>query len=415
MKKLIQINTVCNGSTGNIMYQIQKYAQDNGYETLSLYGRRNGFKDVLCAKYGNVISFWIHVILTTVFDAHGLGSYFHTRRMVKRIQKEKPDIIHLHNIHGYYLNLPILFNYLKNQYTGKIVWTFHDCWPMTGHCPHFVAVQCNKWKEECGNCPNKKIYPISWGLDGSKRNYYMKKQLFTAVKDMVIICPSKWLRDIVKQSYLKEAKCVVVPNGIDLKTFYPREEDTVTQKYNLPIDKKIILGVASVWDERKGLKVFKTLANSISEKYEIVLVGLSKRQIARLPKNMIGIPKTESADELAQLYTKSTIFINPSKEESFSLVTIEAMACGTPVIAMDTSAPKELVKDINGILLSDSRVENYLEAIHYIEGKRFSRKKIVDSVQQYSVENMTNSVLEIYERILMTENFRRRNDVINKT
>lgn len=400
MKKLIQINTVCNGSTGNIMYQIQKQAQDSGYETLSLYGRRKGFRDVSCAKYGHGVSFWIHVILTTAFDAHGLGSYFYTRSMVKRIQEEKPDIIHLHNVHGYYLHLPTLFRYLKTQYTGKLVWTFHDCWPVTGHCPHFVAAQCDKWKTECKKCPNKKSYPISWGLDGSKRNYRMKKRLFTAIEDMVIISPSQWLANIVKQSYFKDTKCVVVPNGINLQTFYPREEDTVTQKYNIPDDKKIILGVASVWDERKGLKVFRDLAKELSGEYRIVLVGLSKRQIAGLPENIIGIPRTESADELAQLYTKAAIFINPSKEESFSLVTIEAMACGTPVIAMDTSAPRELVSGSNGVLLSDDNVQNYLKAIRDIEQKDLDKNLIVDSVQQYSVGNMTKKVLDIYEELL---------------
>lgn len=400
MKKLIQINTVCNGSTGNIMYQIQKQAQDSGYETLSLYGRRKGFKDVSCAKYGHGVSFWMHVILTTAFDAHGRGSYFYTRRMVKRIQAEKPDIIHLHNVHGYYLHLPTLFRYLKTQYTGKLVWTFHDCWPVTGHCPHFVAAQCDKWKTECKKCPNKKSYPISWGLDGSKRNYRMKKRLFTAIEDMVIISPSQWLKNIVKQSYFKDTKCVVVPNGIDLQTFYPREEDTVTQKYNISDDKKIILGVASVWDERKGLKVFRDLAKELSGEYRIVLVGLSKRQIAGLPENIIGIPRTESADELAQLYTKAAIFINPSKEESFSLVTIEAMACGTPVIAMDTSAPRELVSGSNGVLLSDDNVQNYLKAIRDIEQKDLDKNLIVDSIQQYSVGNMTKKVLDIYEELL---------------
>jgi len=400
VKKLVQINTVCNGSTGNIMYQIQKQANDSGYETLSLYGRRKGFDDMPSAKYGNGVSFWIHVILTTVFDAHGLGSYFHTKRMVKRMQEEKPDIIHLHNIHGYYLHLPTLFIYLKNQYTGKLVWTFHDCWPVTGHCPHFVIAQCDKWKTECGNCPNKMSYPISWGFDGSKRNYRMKNRLFTDIKDMVIISPSQWLADIVKQSYFKDTKCVVVPNGINLKIFYPREEDTVTHKYNIPINKKVILGVASIWDERKGLKIFRDLAKAISEEYRIVLVGLSKSQIAQLPENIIGIPRTESADELAQLYTKASVFINPSREESFSLVTIEAMACGTPVIAMGTSAPKELVSDVNGVLLSDCNVVDYLKAIQYIENKNFEQDKIVDSVQQYSVENMTKKILEIYDDLL---------------
>lgn len=396
MKKLIQINTVCNGSTGRIMYQIQKAAQNQGYTTLSIYGRRSGYSDVDCAKYGNVFSFWHHVALTTLFDAHGFGSYIYTKKIVKRLRIEQPDIIHLHNVHGYYLHLPTLFHYFKTEYTGKLVWTLHDCWPLTGHCPHFTIAQCDKWKQECNNCPNKKYYPISLGLDSSRRNFKYKKKLFTEIDNLTLTCPSFWLKNIVEHSFMRDTKCVVVPNGIDLNVFYPRKEDTVIPKYNIPYNKKIILGVASIWDPRKGLNDFIQLAQVLSPDYVIVLVGLSQKQILQLPNNIIGIPRTESTDELAQLYTKAAIFINPSKEESFSLVTVEAMACGTPVIAMDTSAPRELVNEKNGVLLSNNSINNYLQAIRYIEEKKWNEFDIINSVLQYSIEQMTNKMLEIY-------------------
>ena len=166
--KLVQINTVCNGSTGKIMGDIQRVANQEGFETISFYGRRKGYKDLKCEKIGGFFSFWYHVFLTTVFDMHGHGSYFKTKKLVKRIKQENPDIIHLHNIHGYYINYKVLFDYLKNEYQGKIFWTLHDCLPLTGHCAYFTSVNCDRWKTECHDCPKKKSYPTSLFKDRSR-------------------------------------------------------------------------------------------------------------------------------------------------------------------------------------------------------------------------------------------------------
>ncbi len=399
MKKLIQINTVCNGSTGNIMGHIQKAAMECGYDTLSLYGRRKGYSFLPSEKYGNAFSFWIHVALTTVFDAQGYGSYFYTRKIIDRLRKEQPDIIHLHNVHGYYLNIHLLFKYLKKDFKGKVVWTFHDCWSFTGHCPYFVIANCDKWKNGCYRCPNQRNYPISLLWDGSKRNYKRKKELFTGMDNLVITCPSMWMKEKIDQSFFKDTECIVVPNGINLEVFNPSYDDDVLIKYNIPCDKKMILGVASIWEPRKGLNDFIKLADILPEEYIIVLVGVTDRQIKKIArKNIIGIRRTENQTELAKLYSKATVFMNPSKEESFSLVTIEAMACGTPVIALDTSAPKELVNDENGVLLSNSDAESYLNAIKYLETKKLSECDIVCSVKKYSVNHMTAKMLEIYSQ-----------------
>lgn len=396
-KKLIQINTVCNGSTGTIMGHIQKKAMMEGYDTLSLYGRRKGYANLPCEKYGSSISFWIHVALTTAFDVQGCGSYFYTRKLIDRIRKEQPDIIHLHNLHGYYLYLPMLFKFLKTEFKGKVVWTFHDCWPFTGHCPYFTIAECDKWKTECHSCPNQRKYPISLLWDGSRRNYKWKKEMFTGLDNLTVTCPSVWMKDKVEQSFLKDVNCVIVPNGIDFSVFYPRLECDVAEKYGIPRDKKIILGVASIWEARKGLNDFIELAEKLPEEYVIVLVGLSAKQIKRISaENIIGIRRTENQDELAQLYSIATVFMNPSKEESFSLVTIEAMACGTPVIALDYSAPKELVNGDNGILLSQAGAEDYFTAISQLESAGLVKEKIVDSVKLFSVENMTEKMMNIY-------------------
>ena len=397
-KKLVQVNTVCNTSTGKIMECIQEEAIQRGYDTYSFVGRRKPFSHIPCEKIGNAASFWIHVAITTLFDKQGYGSYFHTRRIIRRIKQENPDIIHLHNLHGYYLHIPLFFRYLNNEFKGKVFWTFHDCWPFTGHCPHFSYVKCERFKEECHHCPRKREYPISWFWDGSKGNYSIKKKLFLGIQDLSVIVPSRWMEGWVKESFFKEKPVFVVPNGIDLTAFQYHLDESVYRKYDILADKKILLGVASVWDERKGLDDFIELAKVIDHNvYQIVLVGLSPLQIKRLPHNMVGIVRTENRQELASLYSRADIFVNPSKEESFSLVTVEAMACGTPVIVLDTSAVKELVDSECGIVLKDNRTETYLEAIKAVEKKNFKRTAVRMCAEKYDQRNMAKQIVALYD------------------
>ena len=249
-KKLIQINTVCNTSTGRIMGDIQREAMRQGYETLSIVGRRQPFKDIPCVKIGNGIAFWTHVIINTVFDRQGYASWYETYKIVKRLRKEKPDIIHLHNLHGYYLNLPMLFSYLKKEFKGKIFWTFHDCWPFTGHCAYFTLAQCEKWKEHCHHCPNKKNYPVSWFADNSESNYRDKKEMFTELSDMTIIVPSKWMADLVKQSFMKEYPLEVVSNGIDTELFSCVKKKEIYDKYSYTLDTHTAVAV-KVYEDYK--------------------------------------------------------------------------------------------------------------------------------------------------------------------
>lgn len=396
-RKLVQINTVCNNSTGHIMHDIQKQASAAGWNTLSLVGRRKVYKDLPCEKYGSGLSFWMHVMITTLFDRQGHGSLLQTKRLVARLKEEDPDVIHLHNLHGYYLHIPTLFKFLKKEYKGKVFWTFHDLWPITGHCAYYTMAKCDKWKAECNKCPNKKVYPISWGLDQSKRNYLEKRKLFSGLERLEIITPSQWVAEQVKESFLKEMPIHVVSNGIDLEAFQYAEDDFIYEKYPIPRDKKIILGVASIWEKRKGLEDFLNIATVLPEEYSIVLVGLSKKQMRNLPSNVIGISKTETKEELVVLYSMADVFLNPSREETFSLVTIEAMACGTPVIALDTSAVKELVNSENGIVVSNTDAQDYINAIKQLEMKTLNRDSIRATVLQYSENSMAEKILELYE------------------
>lgn len=399
LKKIIQINTVCNTSTGNIMGAIQREANESGYETLSIVGRRKTFRDVACIKIGNGVSFWLHVFLNTVLDRQGYGSYFVTKKIVKRLRAEKPDIIHLHNLHGYYINLPVLFEYLSKDFKGKVFWTFHDCWPFTGHCAHFSAIGCGKWKKGCYKCPNKMVYPVSLFLDASKKNYEDKKKMFCGLENLTIITPSEWMAEQINQSFFRQYPVKVINNGIDLKTFFYRKNgDVLFDKYNIAKGKKIISGVASIWSKYKGMGDFLSLAKILPADYQIVLAGLSRRQRKNLPANITGILRMDNRDELAMLYSVSDIFINPSLEESFSLVTVEAIACGTPVIVLDTSAVKELVCDDNGIVLAEHKAEDYLKAIMELERKKLPKEVVMGTARKYDAEVFVERVVRLYEQ-----------------
>lgn len=398
-KKLVQINTVCNTSTGKIMKDIQSEAIRQGYDTISFVGRRNPFKDMPCEKFGNPFSFWIHVAINTVFDRQGYGSWFSTKKLIRKLREEDPDIIHLHNLHGYYLNLPVLFRYLHEEFEGEVFWTFHDCWPFTGHCPYFTMAQCDKWKKECHHCPNKTSYPISYFRDASRQNYYDKKRMFSDMDNLTVIVPSEWMADLVKHSFMNQYPIKVMTNGIDRKIFSYKRDDEIYRKYEIPSNKKILLGVANVWDKRKGLDDFIALSQDLADEYRIVLVGLSKRQIKRLPDNIIGIEKTENQNELAILYSIADIFINPSREESFSLVTAEAFACGTPVIALNTSAVKELITPENGVVIDNWDVRNYLEAINSVYEKHFDREKIAKTAEKYDNKMAAKRIVDLYGKI----------------
>ena len=412
-KSLVEINTVVNNSTGRIMHDIQREADISGMETLSIVGRRHVYADVPCVKYGNAVSFWTHVIWTTLTDRHGLESILsviYTRKMVRRIREANPDIIHLHNIHGYYLHYPTLMKYLAYEYKGKIIWTFHDLWPITGHCAYYSAVNCDKWMTGCNHCPNKKRYPVSLGLDGSRKNYEIKKELFTSLSNLTITVPSEWMASQVRQSFMGKYPVEVIHNGIDTVVFDHNrlavDSDTESSRCvgkTSWSDKKILLSVASIWDERKGLKDLVALSDKLSDDYVMVIVGLSKHQISRLPKGVIGITRTENIEELVSLYSRAHIFINPSLEESFSLVTVEALSCGCPCIVLDTSAVAELVNDDNGVVLHSHKPEDYLDAIKSIENSGYSRESVRATALKYDNKYMLEGYMRLYGEVLRDE------------
>ena len=365
--KILQINSVCGvGSTGRIAKSIHDMLISDGHESYIAYGRNKAGNDPNIIKIGSMFDTYLHVAKTRVFDKHGFGSRSATLKFLKQVDKFESDIIHLHNIHGYYINIELLFEYLKHA--GKpVVWTLHDCWAFTGHCSHFEHVQCDKWKSGCYKCPQINEYPSSFFADNSSANYKKKKELFTGVPDLQIVSPSKWLEGIVSESFLNGYPVKTIYNGIDLKTFYPRKS-AIREKYNLK-SKFIILGVANVWTDRKGLRYFYKLAEVVKDDIAIILVGLTEKQKKQSPEGIIGINRTDSVKELAELYSEADAFVNLTLEDTFPTTNLEAIACGTPVITFDTGGSSESVDKNTGIVIKKTDFTSILSAIEVIKNR----------------------------------------------
>ena len=390
--KVFQINSTCGfGSTGRIAVDILKELEKNGGEGIIAYGRNSAPENVNSYRIGSDLHVKIHGVLSRITDRQGFYGTSATKRLIEKIKDYNPDIIHLHNIHGYYLNVAILFDFLK-EYNKPIVWTLHDCWAFTGHCAFFSFSGCEKWKSECNTCPLKKDYPTSLVMDNSKKNYKQKKELFTKPENITFVTPSEWLKDLTEKSFLGKYPVKVINNGIDLTKFKPTESD-FRQKNNLQ-DKFIILGVASVWEERKGLKDFIKLNEMLSENEKIVLVGLDDNQLATLPESIMGIKRTNSIEELAEIYSAADVFVNPTYEDNYPTTNLEAISCGTPVVTYITGGSPESVFEGNGFSVPQGDVKGIYDAIKKVDGCKTPTKDFFDASKRYK------EYVDLYKEIL---------------
>lgn len=345
--KYLQISTVMSfGSIGRIMRQNYDAKVAQGWECLIAYGRGDTVAGYNSIRIGNDWDIRMQGLETRLFDLHGYGSKKATKEFLQKMDEWQPDIVQLHNVHGYYINFELLFDWLKEHPKQQVIWTLHDCWAFTGHCSYFTAVGCEQWKSRCERCPQLRRYPACYTKGNVSRNYARKKAAFTGVPNMKLIVPSHWLEGLVKQSFLKDYPVEVVYNTIDTNIFKPTPSD-FRERYGLQ-NKKIVLGVASVWEERKGLNDFIKLAQMLDDTYAIVLVGLTEKQIKQMPKRILGIRRTNSPQELAAIYTAADVFVNPSVEETFGMTTVEAHACGTDTIVYQETACEEVSRRCGG-------------------------------------------------------------------
>lgn len=391
MKTVLLINISNYGSTGNIMRGISKAAEQNGFVCWQAYApdKKNAPKaerDIIISPY-NIRRF--NELYSRFTGMRGFQAYFSTKVFLRKIDKIKPDIIHLHNLHNNYIHVGLLFDYIKENHI-KVIWTLHDCWAFTGRCPHFQISGCERWKTGCHDCPYPKEEYPSARLDRTKILWKMKKAAFTGVNDMTIATPSKWLADLVKESFLSEYPVKVINNGIDLTVFKPTESD-FKKVFGLE-GKILVLTVALGWDKRKGYGDLLELAKILDDSCRIVLVGVSKEQIDSLPSKILGIERTNSPKELAEIYSVCDVFVNTTYEDNYPTVNLEARACGLPVVTYRTGGSPESAGD-DAVLVEVGDIHGMKLAIEKVIGKK---KKCICS-EELSAEEMFAEYIELYD------------------
>jgi glycosyltransferase involved in cell wall biosynthesis len=363
--KILQINTTVNsGSTGRIAEDIGKVLIANGHESYIAFGRGNQNSQSNLIRIGSKVDSFLHGLRTRFFDRHGFGSKKATLQLIHEIDKIKPDAIGLHNLHGYYLNIELLFHYLKES-DIPVLWTLFDCWAFTGHCTYFDDIDCKKYQTQCEKCPKINKYPSSFFVDNSFKNFKDKKNLFKSLANIDYVVHSDWLKGLFKKSYLKNYGVNSLPSGIDLDLFQPTPS-TIKNKFNIE-GKKIILGCASPWSERKGFKDFFELRKKLDKNSIIVLIGLSKKQLNNLPEGIKGIPRTDSIEELVMWYSAADVFVNPTYQDNFPTTNIEALACGTPVVTYNTGGSPEAVNHKTGMVVEKGSIKGLFESIVQLE------------------------------------------------
>ena len=390
----MMINSVCGiRSTGRICTDIAEELEKAGHTCKIGFGRESVPEKYAeyAVRIGTPTGVNVHGGLSRIFDDAGFHSKAATKKFLKWVEEYDPDVIHLHNIHGYYLHIGELFKYLKKA-NKPVVWSLHDCWSFTGHCAHFDGIGCEKWKTGCYGCPQKKLYPTSLLLDNSKRNYKKKKSLFQGLQNLTLVVPSVWLATKVAQSYLGEYSTKIIPNGIDLSVFRPTKSN-FREKYGLT-DKKIVLGVATAWSKNKGIEDFIALSKTLGEEYQVVLVGVKSDLAPQLPKEILALPRTNNVQELAEIYTAADVFFNPSIQETMGLTTVEAMACGTPAIVYDKTAVPEVVTQRSGIVLPCS-IRGFKEAFE--RATALDKADILAQAEKFEKGEKFGEYIRLYE------------------
>lgn len=393
--RIVQINGGAKGSTGKIMMGIAEVARAQGHEVMCASPitttNRDAGEDCGYYRIGTFNSRRVNVALARITGFNGCFAWFETYKLLKKIDEFKPDIIHLHNLHDSYINLPMLFSYIK-KHNVPTVWTLHDCWAFTGHCPHFTIAKCDKWKTGCHGCKQYKDYPASI-FDNSELMWKLKKKWFTGVKNMTIVTPSEWLAGLAKESYLKEYPIRVINNGIDLNVFKPTKSD-FREKYGISPSECIILGVSFGWNYKKGLDCFVKLRNELNEQYRIVLVGTDSSIDKKLPSGIVSIHRTQNQKELAEVYSAADVFFNPTREEVLGLVNLESLACGTPVVTFNTGGSPECIDEYSGIIVEEGDdIKTIFEKKTYAN---IMEENCIKRAQQFKENEVYLKYLNIY-------------------
>lgn len=398
--KVFQINFYDMFSTGNIMLNIARVTRERGYEA---YTSSKWLKTAVDRKRNDIYHYYIgsrventfHRYFSWITDLQDCASIFSTFRLIKKIERLNPDIIHLHDVVGWYINIEILFRYLKRN-NIPVVWTFHDCWAFTGRCIYFDSVGCDRWRHGCGKCPQLGYMPKSWWFDNSAWNYKRKQRLFTSIQKLTIVTPSDWLRNITNESFFSGCDIRVINNGIDLSVFCPKIDGSYYTKLK-KIQKKIILGVASTWSIRKGIDVLIRLSIDLYPNYHVVIVG----EDINLGNNITTIKRLTEPSQLAEIYSAADVFVNPTIEDNFPTVNLESLACGTPIVTYNTGGSPESVTSKTGIVVDKGDYEALKDAVVSIcdQGKDYYEKECLMESRKYDMNARFDDYINLYEEI----------------
>ncbi len=392
------VNTVSGyGSTGRLIDQLSRM---DGIQGKIYYGRKKNLSDMdsyrMTDFFGNVNQ----ALQTFLFDKHAFCNRKETERMIEDLKQFAPDLIHLHNLHGYYLDAEVLFEYLQSVDT-PVIWTLHDCWSFTGHCSHYETIGCDQWKTLCHDCPQLDQYPITFNGKHVAENYERKKKLFTSLGDRLhIAVPSQWLADQVRESFLGNTDCTVVANGISLDTFQPRPSE-FKKKHHIE-NRFLVTACASIWTKKKGLDQLVELAKMMPERSVLCVIGVTKSQIRMFQKTAICIERTDNAMQLAEIYTASDVFVNPTLEETFSLVNVESQACGCPVITYRSGGSVEMITGKTGVIVNKNDLAGMRDTIERMASGElvFSAEDCIENASHYALANMYDGYLKLYHRVL---------------
>lgn len=402
MKTILQIGIEVNsGSTGRIAEQIGEVALSKGWKSYITYARGFNPSKSDTIKIGTKLNIYYHILQTRFLGNHLQSSTSATHNLIKKIKEINPDIIQLHQLHGYFLNLEVLFSFLAT-FKNPVVWTLHDCWAFTGHCAYFSLINCEKWESLCGRCPQIHKYPKSF-VDKSTANFHLKNRLFNSVPNFTLVTVSDWLNGLVKKSFLKNHQVLTIQNGVDVRQFFPRSDvEKVRRKYNIP-DHPVIMGVGTIWTQSKGLYDYFKLRKVLPENINIVLVGLSDQQVKELPDGIVGIKRTESITELAELYSMANIVTSLSYQEAFGLTPVEGFACGTPAIVYNATALPELVNPEVGILVEPGNLDEIKGAVLKIlhNGKDYYKSNCIETAKKnFDVSKKYESYFSLYMKLI---------------
>ena len=395
MKVLLIHRDIGTGSVGKIVEDLYYGIKKSGNDCKIAYAVVNKSKSIPAEDLISVCdkkTFMFHALFARITDRCGFFGSRQTKKLIDLIESFKPDIINIHTLYGYWLNIDVLFSYLKTK-NIRIISTLHSCWDFTGHCCYFTKANCDKWKTQCEHCPEKKDYPSSFLMDNSVANFRDKSKLFNDCRLLEYVAPSVWIKKCVQESFLKGHAVTVIHNGIDLSSF--KRNKSSLSKYGISPEKKIILGVAACWTARKGLKDFIELSNFLPLDFQIVVVGVNDKQLKKLPNNIIGIKRTESKNDLAALYSNATIFFNPTYEDNYPTVNIEALACGTPIVTYPTGGSPEIVEETGlGKVIEYKNYQALIEYAAFVDKNAFEPP--IELLRRFSKEKMVENYLQLF-------------------